>query len=79
MKPENIPILWDDGRLGLTTSDERGILRLRPAADHEVEQEFELLKGAVKMPTLALPIVHAPALSPVDAQALLNEIAWHHK
>jgi hypothetical protein len=37
-----------------------------------------LLKGAVKMPTLALPIV-ARRLSPIDAQALLNEIAWHHR
>jgi hypothetical protein len=79
MTAETIPVLWDDDRVSLATFDERGILRLRPSANREAGQKLELLKGEMKMPTFALPIVHAPALSPVEAQALLDEIAWHRK
>jgi len=82
MQSESIPVLWDEGRVSLTRVDERGILRLRPASDGEAEralEALELVKGALKMPTLALPMVHAPGLSPIEAQLLLNEIAWHHK
>ena len=74
-------MIWDSGELSLASRDERGILQLRRASNHEAEESLAYLKGAAEMPSgLAdMPTTHSPSLSPTDAAALLRELEWHEK
>jgi hypothetical protein len=79
MSAERIPVLWDNGDVSFASADERGILRLRAGRRRTTEQELALLSGAAKLPSLALPVVHSPALGVVEAEALFEELARLNK
>ncbi|HEX2212625.1 MAG TPA: hypothetical protein VHH12_04035 [Mycobacterium sp.] len=79
MKPNLIPLVWDDGRIGSVAADAEGILRLRHAIDSEMELEFELAKGASKLPSMAPPFHAAPRIDAVELTALIDELERYRK
>jgi hypothetical protein len=81
MSTQSIPLLWDTGEISQVLPDRRGILRLRPSRDAAAEQNLEFLQGAARLPSgwPASPLTYSPSISPVEAGALMEEIAWHHR
>ena len=81
MSAHSIPLLWDNGDISQVSPDERGVLRLRPKHDPAVEFNLHFLQGAARAPSgwPVMPMTQAPSISPVEAEALIEEIAWHHR
>jgi hypothetical protein len=73
MKPHQIPLVWDNGRIGSVAADAGGILRLQHAIDDEMEHDL-LAKTASGLPTL-----RSPTIEPADVTALVYELAWPRK
>lgn len=78
MKPDLIPLVWDDGRIGSVTADAQGTLRLRHAIDGEMERELASAKGMTRLSRLAATCHAAPR---IDASGLttvlMDEPEWH--
>ncbi len=81
MSTQSIPLLWDTGEISQVAPDRRGVLRLRPPTNRAVEQNLEFLQGVAKLPSgwPASPLTYSPSISPVEAEALMEEIAWHQR
>ena len=77
MKPHQIPLVWDNGRIGSVAADADGILRLQHAIDDEMEHDL-LAKAATK-PTVVEPYHRSPSIGPADVTALVYELAWPRK
>ena len=77
MKPHQIPLVWDNGRIGSVAADADGILRLQHAIDDEMEHD--LLSQAATRPTMVEPYLRSPPSEPADVTALVCEIAWPRK
>ena len=78
MKPDHIPLVWDNGRIGSVAPDANGILRLRHAIDDEMERDLLHGKDAAT-PAMAPPYHRSPEISAADVTALIAEIAWPRK
>jgi hypothetical protein len=78
MKPDRIPLVWDNGQLGSVVPDAQGILRLRHVRDEELRRELGFAKGATALPSLA-PYHFSPPIDAAEITALVDELAWHRK
>lgn len=77
MKPDLIPLVWDNGRIGSVAADAQGILRLRHAIDSDMEHELAFTKGSIPLPST--PDRAAPRIDASEVTALMDELAWHKK
>lgn len=77
MKPDLIPLVWDNGAIGSVAADSQGILRLRHAIDDDLARELELAKGALRLPSMAPPFHVSPSIDVAEVAALIDELAWH--
>jgi hypothetical protein len=79
MKPDLIPLVWDNGRIGSVVADAKGVLRLRHAIDEDLERELAYAKGANKLPSMAPPYQASPRIDAAELTALTDELAWLNK
>lgn len=80
MKPNPIiPLVWDNGHIGSVAADADGILRLRHAIDSEMEHEFELAKGANRLPSMAPPFHASPRIDAAELTVLIDELERQRK
>jgi hypothetical protein len=79
MKPDIIPLVWDNGRIGSVAADAQGVLRLRHAIDSDLERELAFAKGAVRLPSMTPPYHAAPRIDASEVTALMDELEWHRK
>jgi hypothetical protein len=79
MKPDLIPLVWDNGRIGSVAADAQGILRLRHAIDGDMERELGFASGANKLPSMAPPYHASPRIDAAEITALMDELEWHRK
>ena len=70
MKPDRIPLVWDNGRIGSVAPDANGTLRLRHAIDNELEHELH---------DASPPYHRSPAIDATEVTALIDELAWHRR
>lgn len=58
-------------------ADTDGILRLRHAIDAAMELEFELARGANKLPSMAPPFHPSPRIDGAELTALIDKLDRH--